>query len=108
MQIETPLSNTNCVLVDNADSVATCTAERESARTLSPLLKCVSHIVVFTYSLNDTLTKLAYLRVYKPPFFDKNLPSKIVLRLVHGILCPFDDWARGTAIVWYETPSGER
>jgi hypothetical protein len=33
------------------------------------------------------------LRVYKPyfSFFDKNLPSKIGVRLIHEILCPFDD-----------------
>jgi hypothetical protein len=28
---------------------------------------------------------LPYLRVYKPHFFDKNLPSKIGVRLIHGI-----------------------
>jgi hypothetical protein len=33
--------------------------------------------------------KLTYLRVYKQHVFDKNLPSRIVVRLVHGILCPF-------------------
>jgi hypothetical protein len=27
-----------------------------------------------------------YLRVHKPHFFDKNLPSKIGERLIHGIL----------------------
>jgi hypothetical protein len=28
---------------------------------------------------------MPYLRVYKPQFFDKNLPSKIGVRLIHGI-----------------------
>jgi hypothetical protein len=30
--------------------------------------------------------KLPYLRVYKPHFFEKNLPFKILVRLIHGIL----------------------
>jgi hypothetical protein len=30
--------------------------------------------------------EIPYLRVYKPHFFDKNLPSKIGVRLMHGIL----------------------
>jgi hypothetical protein len=29
---------------------------------------------------------MPYLRVYKPHFFDTNLPSKIGMRLIHGIL----------------------
>jgi hypothetical protein len=45
------------------------------------------------------------LRVKKPHFFDKNLPSKIGVRLVHRILCPFDDWVRDAGIVCCETPS---
>jgi hypothetical protein len=27
----------------------------------------------------------------EPHLFDKNLPSKIGVRLIHGVLCPFDD-----------------
>jgi hypothetical protein len=33
--------------------------------------------------------RLPHLRMYKPQFFDKNLPSKIGVRLKHGILCIF-------------------
>jgi hypothetical protein len=43
--------------------------------------------------------------------FDKNLPSKIGVRRMHGILCPFDDWARDAdvaCIVCCETPSRDR
>jgi hypothetical protein len=46
--------------------------------------------------------------VYKPHFFDKNSPSKIGVWLKHGILCPFDDWARDAGIICCETPSGDR
>jgi hypothetical protein len=35
--------------------------------------------------------EVPYLRVKSRTFFDKNLPSKIGVRLMHGILCPFDD-----------------
>jgi hypothetical protein len=31
---------------------------------------------------------LPYLRMYKPHFFDKNLPSKIGVRLIHGVKKP--------------------
>jgi hypothetical protein len=34
---------------------------------------------------------LPCLHLYKPHFFDKNLPSKIRVRLMHGIVWPFDD-----------------
>jgi hypothetical protein len=36
---------------------------------------------------------MPYLCVYKLLFFDKNLPSKIRVRLIHGTWCPFYDWA---------------
>jgi hypothetical protein len=42
--------------------------------------------------------------MYELHFFDKSLPSKIGVRLVHGILCPFDDWARDAGIVCCELP----
>jgi hypothetical protein len=29
---------------------------------------------------------IPYLRVFQPHFFDKNLPSKMWVRLIHGIL----------------------
>jgi hypothetical protein len=62
-----------------------------------------------------------YLYVDKPHFFDKNLPSKIGVWLIHGMLCfppprktrsskgkkshyPIDDWAREAGIVYCETP----
>jgi hypothetical protein len=32
------------------------------------------------------VSQIPYLRVYKPLFFYKNLPSKIGVRLIHGIL----------------------
>jgi hypothetical protein len=32
------------------------------------------------------LKNITYLRVYKPHFFDKNLPSEIGVLLIHGIL----------------------
>jgi hypothetical protein len=32
------------------------------------------------------ISHIPYLRVYKPHFFDKNLPSKIGVRLIHGML----------------------
>jgi hypothetical protein len=41
--------------------------------------------------LDCAIKILSYLRVYKPHFFDKNLTSKIGVRLMHGILCPFDE-----------------
>jgi hypothetical protein len=44
--------------------------------------------------------------VYKPHFFDKNLPSKIGVRFFHGILWPFGDRARDAGIVCCQTPSG--
>jgi hypothetical protein len=44
----------------------------------------------------------------KPNFFDKNLPSKIGVRLFHGILYPFDVWARDAEIVCCGTPSRDR
>jgi hypothetical protein len=34
---------------------------------------------------------LPYLRVYKPHFLTRICPPKIGVRLIHGILCPFDD-----------------
>jgi hypothetical protein len=48
------------------------------------------------------------LRVCKPYFFDKNLPSKIGVRLTHGILCTSDDRARDAGILCCETPSRDR
>jgi hypothetical protein len=36
-------------------------------------------------ALSVSVGRLPYLRVYKPHFFDKNLPSKIGVRLLHGI-----------------------
>jgi hypothetical protein len=51
---------------------------------------------------------IPYLRVCKLHFFDKNLPSKIGVRLIHGILCPFAVWAREAVIVCCETPSRDR
>jgi hypothetical protein len=51
---------------------------------------------------------IPYLHVYKPHFFVKNLPFKIGMRLIHGMLCTFGDWARDTGIVCCETPSGDR
>jgi hypothetical protein len=50
---------------------------------------------------------IPYLRVHKPHFFDKNLPSKTGVRLMHGI-CAFDDCARDAGIVCCETPSRDR
>jgi hypothetical protein len=38
-------------------------------------------------------------------FSYKNLPSKIGVQLIHGILRPFDDWARDTGTVCCETPT---
>jgi hypothetical protein len=59
--------------------------------------------------------KIPYLRVYKPHFSDTNLPSKIGVRLIHGILknvapprksrYTIDDWARDAGFVCCETPS---
>jgi hypothetical protein len=37
---------------------------------------------------NVNIVAVPYLREYKPHFFDKNLLSKIGVRLIHGILCP--------------------
>jgi hypothetical protein len=58
---------------------------------------------------------VTYLRVYKPHVFDKNLPSKIGLRQMHGMkksLDPprksryhADDWAHDAGIICCETPS---
>jgi hypothetical protein len=39
--------------------------------------------------LNLIILVLPYLRVYKPHFFDKNLPSKIGVQLIYGILFIF-------------------
>jgi hypothetical protein len=57
------------------------------------------------FSLDSRLSRTPYLPLYKPHCIDKNLPSKIGVRLMHGILYPFDDWARDTCIVCCETPS---
>jgi hypothetical protein len=60
--------------------------------------------------------RIPYLRVYKP-HFDKNSPSKIEVRLIHGIktLHPprksryhTDDRAHDAGILCCETPSGDR
>jgi hypothetical protein len=62
---------------------------------------------------------LSYLRVYKPHFSDKNLLSKIGVRLIRGIKknnldTPrksrylIDDWAHDAGIVCCETPSRDR
>jgi hypothetical protein len=67
-----------------------------------------------------SVIKLLYLHVYKPHFFDKNLPSKIGVQLVHGTLknnldrpikksrYHVDDWAHDAGIVCCETPSRGR
>jgi hypothetical protein len=44
-----------------------------------------------TNKKEKVVEKVPYLRVYKPLFFDKNLPSKIGVWLKHGVLFPFDD-----------------
>jgi hypothetical protein len=36
--------------------------------------------------LSSFSSKIQYLHVYKPHFFDKNFLSKIGVRLIHGIL----------------------
>jgi hypothetical protein len=58
--------------------------------------------------------------MYKRHFFDKNLPSKIGVRLKHGILknenldpprkslYQKDDWAHDAGIVCCENPSKDR
>jgi hypothetical protein len=57
------------------------------------------------------------LRVYKSHFFDKNLPSKVVVRLIHGIkkldpprkrCYPIDERAHDAGVVCCETPSRDR
>jgi hypothetical protein len=55
--------------------------------------------------LKSFTSVVPYLRLYKPHFFDKNLPSKIGMRLTNGILYPFYDWARDAGIACCETPS---
>jgi uncharacterized membrane protein len=73
------------------------------------LFICLHCISMFIISSVHLFVKIPYLCVYKPHFFDKNLPSKIGVRLVHGIiLCPFDDWARDASIVCCETLSTDR
>jgi hypothetical protein len=64
------------------------------------------------------ITRVPYLRVYKPHFFDKNLPSKIGVRLIYGInkgteilrekAVIIDDWAHDAGIVCGENPSRDR
>jgi hypothetical protein len=49
-----------------------------------------------------------FARVLAALFFYKNLPSKIGVRLIHGIFFPFDDWAHDAGIVCCETPSRDR
>jgi hypothetical protein len=50
----------------------------------------VQRVRCATVQMQDNFSE-PYLRVYKPHFFDKNLPSKIGVLLMHGIICPFDD-----------------
>jgi hypothetical protein len=61
--------------------------------------------------------EIPYLRMYKPHLFDKNLPPKIWVRLMHGIKnldatrnshYHVDDWAHDASIVCCETPSRDR
>jgi hypothetical protein len=63
------------------------------------------------------MNKVPYLRMYKPHFFDKNLHSKIGVRLIHGIKnldpprksrCHTDGWAHDADIVCCEISSGDR
>jgi hypothetical protein len=51
---------------------------------------------------------LTYRIWVNPHFFDKNLPSKCGVRLMHGIVYPFDDWACDAGIVCCETPGRDR
>jgi receptor-type tyrosine-protein phosphatase gamma len=51
----------------------------------------ISHVVEnFSYRICSCTSRT---------FFDKNLASKIYVRLIHGILCHFDDWAHDAGIV---------
>jgi hypothetical protein len=43
------------------------------------------HIFLFLLN-NNVVFVLLYLHVYKPHIFDKNLPYKIGVQLIHGIL----------------------
>jgi hypothetical protein len=64
-------------------------------------------VTAHNVKINSLLQELPYLRVYKPHFFDKNLPCKIGVRL-YTEHCPFHDWARDVGIVCCETPSRDR
>jgi hypothetical protein len=63
---------------------------------------------LFFLFFNQKIQRIPYLRTYKPHFFDQYLPSKIAVRLMHGILCHFDDWVRDAGIVCCEKPSRDR
>jgi hypothetical protein len=42
--------------------------------------------MLFEKQFRDIVVFSPYLRVYKPHFFDKNLPSRIGVRLINGVL----------------------
>jgi hypothetical protein len=53
----------------------------------------ITNLVLLMLYLGTSIIKsnnrIYYICVYKLHFFDKNLPSKIEVRLIHGILCIF-------------------
>jgi hypothetical protein len=94
----------------------TCSSLHHSSRCdfgFSSFITCLTFLVVSDKMscasfLSCGLNELPYLCVCKPHFFDKNLPSKIGMWLVHRISCPFDDWARDAGIVCCKIPSRDR
>jgi hypothetical protein len=74
----------NYINVEYADKHLIPSEARGNLAEEERLYATAEHPVVILNTNSELV--IPHLRVYKPHFFDKNLPSKIGMRLVHGIL----------------------